>query len=152
MIDKSYLEILLTPYAKAPVDYPKNLDPIFVNYMKKQHKKIEKASDFVAAWAYLMQGNLKVVYTVLVKNNIPAIIKYGSLDWRNNKDFPPTLEQHWWIDVEPYRIDYRGRDWYRFNPLNHPIIEQVPYGVFIPSDFPFVSYQFKEVENLTPLR
>jgi hypothetical protein len=36
MVDKSYLENLLAPYAKAPVDYPKNLDPIFINYMKKK--------------------------------------------------------------------------------------------------------------------
>ncbi|MBW4545936.1 MAG: hypothetical protein KME25_16030 [Symplocastrum torsivum CPER-KK1] len=152
MIDKAHLENQLTPYAKAPVYYPDSLDPIFIKYMKKQHKKIEKSSNPIDSWLYLIEGNIRVIYTVLVQNNIPAIVKHGSLDWSNKGDFPPTLTLHWWIDVDPYRIDYRGRDWYSFNPSSKPIIEQVPYGVFIPSDFPLVSYKFERVEELPPLR
>lgn len=152
MIDKSYLEELLAPYAKAPVYYPDSLDPVIINYMKKKHKKMEKSSEPIDAWLYLMEGNTRVIYSVLIANNIPAVVKHGTLDWRNKSDFPPTLTLHWWIDVDPYRIDYRGRDWYSFNPSNESIIEQVPYGVFIPSDFPLVSYKFKRVEQVPPLR
>jgi hypothetical protein len=152
MIDKAYLENLLAPYAKAPVYYSNSLDPIFIKYMKKQHKKIKKSSNPIDSWLYLIEGNIRVIYTVLVQNNIPAIVKHGSLEWRNKGDFPPTLTLHFWIDIDPYRIDYRGRDWYSFNPSIKPIIEQVPYGVFIPADFPFVSYQFKEVQQIPPLK
>ncbi|MBD1806179.1 hypothetical protein H6F98_12050 [Microcoleus sp. FACHB-SPT15] len=111
-----------------------------------------KCSEAFDAWLHLIEGNTRVIYTVLVKNNIPAIVKHGSLDWRNRGDVPPPLTLHWWIDVDPYRIDYRGRDWYNFNPSNKSIIEQVPYGVFLPSDFPLVSYKFERVEELPPLR
>lgn len=75
-----------------------------------------------------------------------------ALAWSNKENSPPTLGRHSWIDVDPYRIDYRGRNWYEFNIQHKPILEQVPYGVFIPADFPFVSYQFKEVEQIRPLK
>jgi hypothetical protein len=39
MINQSYLEKLLAPYAKAPVDYPDSLDPVIINYMKKSIKR-----------------------------------------------------------------------------------------------------------------
>jgi hypothetical protein len=152
MINESYLKELLAPYAKAPVDYPDNLDPDIINYMRKKHKKIQSCPEAIDAWLHLIEANTRVIYTVLVKNNIPAVVKHGILDWKNKGDFPPTLTLHWWIDVDPYRIDYRGRDWYSFNPSNHPQIEQIPYGVFLPSDFPLVSYKFERVEELPPLK
>jgi hypothetical protein len=152
MIDKSYLENLISPYAKAPVYYQKKLDPIFIDFMKKKHKKIKKSSNPIDSWLHLMDGNIRVIYTVLVQNNIPAIVKHGILDWSNKGDFPPTLTLHWWIDVEHYRIDYRGRDWYSFNPSNKPLLEQIPYGVFLPGDFPLVSYKVERVEELPPLK
>lgn len=152
MIDKSYLDNLLAPYAKAPVEYSDSLDPMFINYMKKQHNKIKKAPEFIDAWLLLVEGQIRVIYTVLCQNNIHATVKHGAFYWSNKQEFPPSLTLHLWIDVEPYRIDYRGRTWYESNSQHAPLIEQVPYGVFIPSDFPFVTYQLKSVEQIPPVK
>ncbi len=152
MINQSELEQLLAPYAKAPVEYPESVDPVLKNYMRQQHRKIKKFPNFIDAWLLLLEGQIRVIYTVLCQNNIPATVKHGSLDWSNKQEFPPSLTLHLWIDVEPYRIDYRGRNWYEFNSQHEPLIEQVPYGVFIPSDFPFVTYQFKRVEQIRPVK
>ena len=56
------------------------------------------------------------------------------------------LSYHLWINVEPYRIDYRGRFWYQLDFDMQHLIEQVPCGVFLPSNFPDVIYQGQAVE------
>lgn len=152
MINKFYLENLLAPYAKAPVEYPDAVDPVLIRYMKQQHKKIKKSPNLVDAWLLLLEGQIRVFYTILCQNKIKATVKHGTLEWSNKKEFPPTLTLHLWIDVEPYRIDYRGRTWYELNSEHQPLIEQVPYGVFIPSDFLFVSYREAGVQQVTPIK
>lgn len=152
MINKSTLEDLVTPYAKAPVEYPSSADPALISYMKQYHKEQEKVFSITEIWMHLEQKQIRVIYTILFNNQIAATVKFGKLEWKNQKEFPPALHFHYWIDVEPYRIDYRSRDWYRLAPEPHPLIEQVPYGVFIPDDFPFVSYQVEKVVKLTPVK
>ncbi len=152
MINKCDLEKLLEPYALAPVEYPDSVDPRLKRYMRQQHKKVKKSKDIIDAWLNLVEGQIVVIYTVLSQNNISATIKHGSLEWSNKQEFPPTLKLHLWMDVEPYRIDYKGRTWYGLYWEEQPLIEQVPYGVFIPSDFLFVTYRGEEVEKVTPIK
>jgi hypothetical protein len=83
MSNKSYLEKLLAPYAKAPVEYPDSVNPRLKRYMRQQHKKIKKSQNLVDAWLHLVSGQLLVFYTVLSQNNIAATVKHGSLEWSN---------------------------------------------------------------------
>ena len=152
MINKSTLEDLVTPYAKAPVEYPESADPTLISYMKQYQKEQENVFSITEIWMHLEQKQTRVIYTILFNNQIAAIVKFGKLEWKTKRKFPPDLDFHYWIDVEPYRIDYRGRDWYRTAPESQSIIEQVPYGVFIPEEFPLVSYQVEKVVKLTPVK
>ncbi len=156
MINKFYLEELLAPYAEAPVRYPKSVHPRLIRYMKQQQKKMFQHQNkpqgfgFMDSWLPMVKGQIRVLYTVLLKNQISPTVNVGILDWSNKGEYPLTLTVHYWIDIDIYRIDYRGRDWYRMlPPYPNPLIEQVPYGVFIPDEFPFVSYEFKRVEEIT---
>ena len=159
MINKSYLEELLAPYAEAPVRYPKSVPPRLIRYMKQQHKKMFQHQNkpegfgFMDSWLPMVEGQIRVLYTVLLENQMSPTVNFGVLDWSNKGEFPLILTLHYWIDVDIYRIDYRGRDWYRMAPPHpNPLIEQVPLGVFIPEDFPFVSYQVEKVVKLTPVK
>lgn len=152
MINKSNLEEILAPYAEAPVRYPESVEPRLIRYMKQQHKKMLQCSGFMDSWLLMVKGQIRVLYTILLKNQMLPSVKFGTLDWSNNREKGLTLTLHYWIDVDIYRIDYRGRDWYRIlPPYPNPLIEQVPYGVFIPKDFPWVDYEFKRVEQMTPI-
>ena len=91
VITNLYLEELLNPYSKAPVEYPESINSQLVDYMKYQQQKIKDSSDFAEAWHSLLVGQIKVLYTILCENNISSTVYKGTFNWRNKKKWLNSL-------------------------------------------------------------
>lgn len=142
-VTKNQLESLLSSYAEAPVRYPKTVERRLAAYIKKQHQQAEKLDSFVDMWYLFLETQMKIFCHILNKNGITGSIKYGRLVWRSyTGNFPHPLI--YWQEVGDYWVDYRARSWYTItctaNPELNPIMEQIPFGVFVPDDYPHVSY------------
>lgn len=86
-------------------------------------------------------GSTRVLHSVLTDLAIPHSCYAGSITIGDR-----VMPLHFWIDLETgERIDYRVRAW--FGRDSH-----LPHGIFVPNDYPQVSYDGEEValEVLSP--
>lgn len=91
---------------------------------------LQELTEVVDALPVECDGATRIVHVLLKDAGVPHEVYWGAVElWEGD-----SIPLHWWVKVGMFIIDYRARMWLPDN-------DDVPHGVFDPTEHPEVEYQ-----------